>query len=67
MLPCSAVSCTLSRDWQASRVLPVAASCKAGRTPFASELGDYRVIYTVVDGVKVVAIERIRHRREVYR
>jgi len=30
-------------------------------------IGDYRVIYTVDDEVLVVAIERVRHRREVYR
>ena len=30
-------------------------------------VGDYRVIYTISDAVLVVAIETIRHRREVYR
>ena len=30
-------------------------------------VGDYRVIYSVDDAILVVAIERIRHRREVYR
>jgi len=30
-------------------------------------VGDYRVIYTLDDDVKVVAVERVRHRREVYR
>jgi mRNA interferase RelE/StbE len=30
-------------------------------------IGDYRVVYSVDDMVLVVAIERIRHRREVYR
>lgn len=34
---------------------------------FRIRLGDYRVIYTVDDSVKIVAVERIRHRREVYR
>jgi mRNA interferase RelE/StbE len=34
---------------------------------FRIRIGDYRVIYTVDDGILVVAIERIRHRREVYR
>jgi mRNA interferase RelE/StbE len=29
--------------------------------------GAYRVIYTVDDTVLIVAIERVRHRREVYR
>jgi mRNA interferase RelE/StbE len=30
-------------------------------------VGDYRVIYTVDDVILIVAIERVRHRREVYR
>ncbi len=30
-------------------------------------VGDYRVIYTVDDAVLIVAVERVRHRREVYR
>ena len=34
---------------------------------FRIRVGDYRVIYTVDDHVLVVAIERVRHRREVYR
>jgi mRNA interferase RelE/StbE len=33
---------------------------------FRIRVGDYR-IYTVDDEVLVVAIERVRHRREVYR
>ena len=34
---------------------------------FRIRVGDYRVIYTVDDVVLIVAIERVRHRREVYR
>ena len=34
---------------------------------FRIRVGDYRVIYTVDDTVLIVAIERVRHRREVYR
>lgn len=30
-------------------------------------IGDYRVVYTVDDAVLIVAIERIRHRRDAYR
>jgi mRNA interferase RelE/StbE len=30
-------------------------------------IGDYCVVYTIVDEVWIVAIERVRHRREVYR
>ena len=34
---------------------------------FRIRVGDYRVIYTVEDAILVVAIESVRHRREVYR
>jgi mRNA interferase RelE/StbE len=34
---------------------------------FRIRVGDYRIVYTVDDEVLVVAIERVRHRREVYR
>lgn len=30
-------------------------------------IGDYRVVYTVSDSVRIVRVERIAHRREVYR
>ncbi len=34
---------------------------------FRIRVGDYRVIYTVDDVVRIVAIENVRHRREAYR
>ena len=30
-------------------------------------LGAYRIVYTIDDAVLIVAIERVRHRSEVYR
>jgi mRNA interferase RelE/StbE len=30
-------------------------------------MGDYRVIYLIADAVRVVRVNRVRHRREVYR
>jgi mRNA interferase RelE/StbE len=30
-------------------------------------VGDYRVVYEVTDTVRVVCVNRVRHRREVYR
>jgi len=30
-------------------------------------VGDYRVIYEIADEVRIVRINRVRHRREVYR
>lgn len=30
-------------------------------------VGDYRVIYEIADVIRVVRVNRVRHRREVYR
>jgi len=30
-------------------------------------VGDYRVIYAIADDIRVVSVNRVRHRREVYR
>lgn len=30
-------------------------------------VGDYRVIYEITDAVRIVRVNRVRHRREVYR
>lgn len=38
----------------------------ADRT-YRLRVGDYRVIYTVGDSIFIVSVDRIRHRREVYR
>jgi mRNA interferase RelE/StbE len=29
--------------------------------------GDYRVVYEIADVIRVVRVNRVRHRREVYR
>jgi mRNA interferase RelE/StbE len=30
-------------------------------------VGDYRVVYEIADEIRVVRINRVRHRREIYR
>jgi mRNA interferase RelE/StbE len=30
-------------------------------------VGDYRIVYEIADVIRVVRVQRIRHRREVYR
>ena len=30
-------------------------------------VGDYRVIYEIADAIRVVRVNRVRHRRDVYR
>ena len=49
---------------------PRPAGCRklvGSENAFRIRIGDYRVIYTVDDAVFIVAIERIRHRRDAYR
>ena len=55
-------------DGLAQRPRPV--GCRKltnGHDAYRIRVGDYRVIYVVSDAVLVVAIERIRHRRQVDR
>ena len=37
-----------------------------GRESYRLRVGDYRVIYTVEDTVKIVTVTDVGHRREVY-
>lgn len=30
-------------------------------------VGDYRIVYEIDDGARVITVTRVRHRREVYR
>jgi len=30
-------------------------------------VGDYRVVYEIADDIRIVRVNRVRHRREVYR
>ena len=49
---------------------PRPAGCRklqGSENAFRIRVGDYRVVYTVDDTVLIVAIERVRHRRDVYR
>ncbi|MEZ0357796.1 type II toxin-antitoxin system RelE/ParE family toxin [Mycobacterium sp. SA01] len=40
----------------------------SGRTDaYRIRIADYRVIYTINDGIRVVRVQKIAHRREVYR
>lgn len=48
---------------------PYPIGCKklANSDSYRIRIADYRVIYSVYDVVEIVQIERIRHRKEVYR
>ena len=38
-----------------------------GDNDWRIRMGDYRVIYQIADAIRVVRVNRIRHRREVYK
>jgi mRNA interferase RelE/StbE len=38
-----------------------------GKNDWRIRVGDYRVIYENVDTIRIVPVNRVRHRREVYR
>jgi mRNA interferase RelE/StbE len=38
-----------------------------GREAYRVRIGDYRVLYTIDDGEKIVEVVSVAHRREVYR
>jgi len=46
---------------------PVRVVKLAGRDDYRIRVGDYRVVYAVVDSERLVLVARIAHRREVYR
>ena len=46
---------------------PPASRPLRGREGYRLRVGDYRIIYTIDDGVLLLVVVTIRHRREVYR
>ncbi len=38
-----------------------------GRNDWRIRVGDYRVLYEIADTIRIVRVNRVRHRREVYR
>jgi mRNA interferase RelE/StbE len=38
-----------------------------GQNDWRIRVGDYRVVYQIADGIRLVRVNRVRHRREVYR
>jgi mRNA interferase RelE/StbE len=37
------------------------------RNDWRIRVGDYRVLYEIADTIRIVRVNRVRHRREVYR
>jgi mRNA interferase RelE/StbE len=49
---------------------PRPAGCRklaGGKNDWRIRVGDYRIIYEIADEIRIVRINRVRHRREVYR
>jgi mRNA interferase RelE/StbE len=40
---------------------------RGGQNDWRIRVGDYRVVYEIADDIRVVRVNRVRHRREVYR
>lgn len=40
---------------------------KGEENAYRIRIGDYRVIYTIEDVIKIIEIERIRHRKDAYK
>jgi mRNA interferase RelE/StbE len=38
-----------------------------GKDDWRIRVGDYRVVYEIADTIRIVRVNRVRHRREVYR
>ena len=68
----------LSADVHCRVILAVQALANNPRPPGCRKLagsksdwrirvGDYRVVYEIADAIRVVRVNRVRHRREVYR
>lgn len=52
------------------RAEPRPSSCvklSGTRNGYRVRSGNYRIVYTVDDSVRIVTVERVAHRREVYR
>lgn len=49
---------------------PRPAGCRklvGSKNDWRIRVGDYRVIYEIADAIRIVRVNRVRHRREVYR
>ena len=55
---------------QALAINPRPPGCRklaGSKHDWRTRVGDYRVIYQIADEIRVVRVNRVRHRREVYR
>ncbi len=55
---------------QALRTNPRPIGCRklaGSKNDWRLRVGDYRVIYEIADEIRIIRINRVRHRRDVYR
>jgi len=45
---------------------PAGAVKLTGKDGYRIRVGNYRIVYTVADSIRVVTVTRVAHRREVY-
>jgi mRNA interferase RelE/StbE len=48
-------------------LLERAAEKDLSRKDWRIRVGDYRVVYEIAEEIRIVRVNRVRHRREVYR
>jgi mRNA interferase RelE/StbE len=49
---------------------PRPAGCRkltGSKNDWRIRVGDYRVVYEIADAIRIIRVNRVRHRREVYR
>lgn len=46
---------------------PVCRKLAGSKNDWRIRVGDYRVVYEIADAIRVVRVNRVRHRREAYR
>jgi len=55
---------------QALATNPRPSGCRklaGSKSDWRIRVGDYRVVYEIADAIRVVRVNRVRHRREIYR
>ena len=55
---------------QALATNPRPSSCRklaGSKNDWRIRVGDYRVVYEIADEIRIVRVNRVRHRRDVYR
>lgn len=55
---------------QALAANPRPSGCRklaGSKSDWRIRVGDYRVVYEIADEIRIVRVNRVRHRREVYR